>query len=95
MNVYSQAGSATGIAEANAAAAILDRARPGCYGVGPQKEVAHDLRKPDGTPRKIMATDKLLVPRWLPGASREVSAPPHMLDWNTAMADAPNSFRPA
>lgn len=45
---------------------IGDLARIVCRVVGFRGEIAHDLSKPDGTPRKLMAADKLRGMGWQP-----------------------------
>jgi GDP-L-fucose synthase len=45
---------------------ILDVARLVCDVVGFEGKIARDLSKPDGTPRKLMSSDKLRVLGWRP-----------------------------
>ena len=45
---------------------ILELTRLVCDVVGFEGEIVHDLSKPDGTPRKLMAADKLLALGWRP-----------------------------
>ena len=46
--------------------AIVDLARLVCEVVGYTGEITHDLSKPDGTPRKLMAAEKLRSLGWSP-----------------------------
>jgi GDP-L-fucose synthase len=46
---------------------ILELARQVCQIVGFQGEIRTDPSKPDGTPRKLMSTDKLRNMGWTPG----------------------------
>jgi GDP-L-fucose synthase len=46
--------------------AIIDLARLVAEVVGFKGEIAHDLSKPDGTPRKLMSSEKLRVLGWRP-----------------------------
>ena len=48
---------------------ILGLARLVCETVGFKGEIAHDLSKPDGTPRKLMSSDKLRDMGWSPTIS--------------------------
>jgi GDP-L-fucose synthase len=50
---------------------ILDLARLVCDVVGFTGEIEHDLNKPDGTPQKLMAADKLRGLGWAPSISLE------------------------
>ncbi|CAN7361273.1 GDP-L-fucose synthase [Rhizobium sp. LjRoot254] len=45
---------------------ILELTKLVCDAVGFQGEIAHDLTKPDGTPRKLMSADKLRGMGWQP-----------------------------
>ncbi len=47
--------------------AIVDLARLVCEVVGYAGEITHDVTKPDGTPRKLMAAAKLRALGWSPG----------------------------
>ena len=46
--------------------AIADLAGLVCTAVGYTGEIRHDLSKPDGTPRKLMASDRLAALGWAP-----------------------------
>lgn len=48
---------------------ILDLTRLVCEVVGFEGRIAHDLSKPDGTPRKLMSSDKLRGLGWVPRIS--------------------------
>jgi GDP-L-fucose synthase len=48
---------------------ILDLTRLVCEVVGFDGDITHDLSKPDGTPRKLMAADKLRSMGWTPRIS--------------------------
>ncbi|ARQ56983.1 GDP-L-fucose synthase protein [Rhizobium sp. Kim5] len=50
---------------------IVELARLVCRVVGYEGTIAHDLSKPDGTPRKLMSTDKLKSMGWKPRMSLE------------------------
>jgi GDP-L-fucose synthase len=50
---------------------IIELARLVCRVVGYEGKIAHDLSKPDGTPRKLMSTDKLKNMGWMPRISLE------------------------
>ncbi|MGO7155849.1 GDP-L-fucose synthase [Rhizobium leguminosarum] len=50
---------------------IIELARLVCRVVGYEGKIAHDLSKPDGTPRKLMSTDKLKNMGWKPRISLE------------------------
>jgi GDP-L-fucose synthase len=50
---------------------IVELARLVCRVVGYEGTIAHDLSKPDGTPRKLMSTDKLKSMGWKPRISLE------------------------
>ncbi|MBY4629011.1 GDP-L-fucose synthase [Rhizobium sp. 13T] len=50
---------------------IVELARLVCRVVGYEGKIAHDLSKPDGTPRKLMSNDKLKNMGWKPGISLE------------------------
>ncbi|EJB04084.1 nucleoside-diphosphate-sugar epimerase [Rhizobium leguminosarum bv. trifolii WSM597] len=50
---------------------IIELARLVCGVVGYEGKIAHDLSKPDGTPRKLMSTDKLKNMGWKPRISLE------------------------
>ncbi|OOO31647.1 GDP-L-fucose synthase [Rhizobium sophoriradicis] len=50
---------------------IVELARLVCDVVGYEGTIAHDLSKPDGTPRKLMSTDKLKSMGWKPRISLE------------------------
>lgn len=50
---------------------ILDLTRLVCEVVGFEGEIQHDLKRPDGTPRKLMAADKLRSMGWTPKISLE------------------------
>ncbi|MBY3044773.1 GDP-L-fucose synthase [Rhizobium leguminosarum] len=50
---------------------IIELARLVCCVVGYEGKIAHDLSKPDGTPRKLMSTDKLKNMGWKPRISLE------------------------
>ncbi|MGO7184987.1 GDP-L-fucose synthase family protein [Rhizobium brockwellii] len=50
---------------------IIELARLVCRVVGYEGEIVHDLSKPDGTPRKLMSTDKLKNMGWKPRISLE------------------------
>ena len=50
---------------------IIELARLVCDVVGYEGKIAHDLSKPDGTPRKLMSTDKLKNMGWKPRISLE------------------------
>lgn len=45
---------------------ILDLTRLVCDVIGYSGEIAHDLTKPDGTPRKLMSADRLRGMGWAP-----------------------------
>lgn len=45
---------------------ILELTQMVCDAVGYKGEIAHDLSKPDGTPRKLMSADKLRGMGWQP-----------------------------
>jgi len=45
---------------------ILELTRLVCRVVGYEGRIAHDLTKPDGTPRKLMAADRLRALGWAP-----------------------------
>ena len=42
-----------------------------CRIVGFEGQIAHDLAKPDGTPRKLMSAQKLRAMGWKPGITLE------------------------
>ncbi|EJC69591.1 nucleoside-diphosphate-sugar epimerase [Rhizobium leguminosarum bv. viciae WSM1455] len=50
---------------------IIELARLVCRVVGYEGKIAHDLSKPDGTPRKLMSTDKLKNMGWKPRITLE------------------------
>nr|WP_221136472.1 GDP-L-fucose synthase [Rhizobium binae] len=50
---------------------IIELARLVCRVVGYEGTIAHDLSKPDGTPRKLMSNDKLKSMGWKPSISLE------------------------
>ncbi|MBY3061942.1 GDP-L-fucose synthase [Rhizobium laguerreae] len=50
---------------------VIELARLVCRVVGYEGKIAHDLSKPDGTPRKLMSTDKLKNMGWKPRISLE------------------------
>jgi GDP-L-fucose synthase len=50
---------------------ILELAEVVCRIVGFRGRIEHDLSKPDGTPRKLMAADKLRAMGWAPAISLE------------------------
>ncbi|MBB4576004.1 GDP-L-fucose synthase [Rhizobium lentis] len=50
---------------------IIELARLVCRVVGYEGTIAHDLSKPDGTPRKLMSNDKLKNMGWKPRISLE------------------------
>ncbi|MBX4939828.1 GDP-L-fucose synthase [Rhizobium binae] len=50
---------------------IIELARLVCRIVGYEGTIAHDLSKPDGTPRKLMSNDKLKSMGWKPRISLE------------------------
>ncbi|WP_434729832.1 GDP-L-fucose synthase [Rhizobium binae] len=50
---------------------IIELARLVCRVVGYEGTIAHDLSKPDGTPRKLMSNDKLKSMGWKPRISLE------------------------
>jgi GDP-L-fucose synthase len=50
---------------------IIELARLVCRVVGYEGKIVHDLSKPDGTPRKLMSTDKLKNMGWKPRISLE------------------------
>ncbi|MBB2841085.1 UNVERIFIED_ORG: GDP-L-fucose synthase [Rhizobium etli] len=50
---------------------IIELARLVCRVVGYEGTIAHDLSKPDGTPRKLMSNDKLKNLGWKPRISLE------------------------
>lgn len=45
---------------------ILDLTKLVCKVVGFEGEIVHDLTKPDGTPRKLMSAEKILLLGWKP-----------------------------
>ncbi|MBY5537757.1 GDP-L-fucose synthase [Rhizobium leguminosarum] len=59
---------------------IIELARLVCRVVGYEGKIAHDLSKPDGTPRKLMSTDKLKNMGWKPRISLEEGIRP-VYDW--------------
>ncbi|WP_348646355.1 GDP-L-fucose synthase [Rhizobium leguminosarum] len=50
---------------------IIELTRLVCRVVGYEGNITHDLSKPDGTPRKLMSTDKLKNMGWKPRISLE------------------------
>ena len=50
---------------------ILELTRRGCKVVGYEGGIVHDLSKPDGTPRKLMAADRLRALGWTPSIGLE------------------------
>ena len=50
---------------------IIELANAICRVVGFEGKIAHDLTKPDGTPRKLMNSDKLASMGWKPTTSLE------------------------
>ncbi len=48
---------------------ILELAKLVCETVGFDGEIAHDLTKPDGTPRKLMSADNIRALHWAPKIS--------------------------
>jgi GDP-L-fucose synthase len=50
---------------------ILELTRLVCAVIGFTGDITHDLSKPDGTPRKLMSTDRLRALGWTPSISLE------------------------